>query len=117
MAEVPDQAQRDVSAQGQSFRLLSLLPRLLPIFAALWLGVLITIGLLVAPTLFAHLPRAEAGRIAGLLFGVEARFSVLASWMTQLPHPSIRGRLPGFLTSWLPGRSRWPGSRCWRRGS
>ncbi|WP_292450871.1 DUF4149 domain-containing protein [Methylibium sp.] len=49
------------------------LRRLLP---ALWLGVLLAIALIAAPSLFALLERAAAGRVAGRLFAVEAQLSL-----------------------------------------
>lgn len=50
------------------------LRRLLP---GLWLGMVVAVGLGVAPTLFALLDRPEAGRVAGRLFAIEARLSLL----------------------------------------
>lgn len=47
--------------------------RLLP---AAWLGVLLALALIVAPTLFALLERPAAGRVAGQLFAVEAQLSL-----------------------------------------
>lgn len=44
--------------------------------AAAWAGVMIGIGGLATPALFQLLPRAEAGRIAGRLFSVEATLGV-----------------------------------------
>ena len=44
--------------------------------AGVWAGVMLGIGGIAAPTLFQLLPRAEAGRIAGRLFQVEATVGV-----------------------------------------
>ena len=51
--------------------------RLAALLVALWAGVLVALGALVAPALFATLPALEAGRIAGGLFADEAYGSVL----------------------------------------
>lgn len=40
--------------------------------AALWAGVLMAIGAITAPAAFAVLPSADAGRVAGRMFAVEA---------------------------------------------
>ena len=50
--------------------------RFAALLAALWVGVLLALGALVAPALFASLPPADAGRIAGRLFAAEAYGSV-----------------------------------------
>ncbi len=50
------------------------LGRLVP---ALWLGVLLSVGLLAAPALFALLERPAAGRVAARLFSLEAQASLL----------------------------------------
>lgn len=55
-------------------RLAERLRRLLP---GLWLGLLLAIALLAAPSLFALLERADAGRVAGRLFALEARTSLV----------------------------------------
>lgn len=47
--------------------------RLLP---ALWLGVLLALALIAAPSLFALLERASAGRVAARLFAIEAQLSL-----------------------------------------
>ena len=44
--------------------------------AGAWAGVMLGIGGIAAPTLFQLLPRAEAGRIAGRLFSLEATVGV-----------------------------------------
>jgi Domain of unknown function (DUF4149) len=50
------------------------LRRLLP---GVWLGLLLALGALVAPSLFALLDRPLAGRVAGRLFALEAQASLL----------------------------------------
>lgn len=42
------------------------------LLAALWAGVLLCIGAIAAPSAFAVLPSAEAGRVAGRMFAIEA---------------------------------------------
>lgn len=44
--------------------------RLLAVVLSLWFGMHITAGYVVAPVLFAHLPRMTAGYIAGILFNI-----------------------------------------------
>jgi hypothetical protein len=48
------------------------MPRLAAILLTIWAGSLWTICAFVAPMLFATLERAQAGRMAGRLFGIEA---------------------------------------------
>lgn len=50
------------------------LRRLLP---AVWLGLMLALGAVVAPSLFALLDRPSAGRVAGRLFAIEAQLSLL----------------------------------------
>lgn len=50
--------------------------RLAALLAALWAGALLTIGGLAAPAAFAVGPAEVAGRIAGRLFGLEARIGI-----------------------------------------
>jgi hypothetical protein len=64
--------------------------RAFPILVGIWLGVLFAVGLMAAPTLFANLPRPEAGRIAGLLFGVEARFSLVLGGLLLLVRQGLQ---------------------------
>jgi uncharacterized membrane protein YidH (DUF202 family) len=40
--------------------------------AGLWTGAMVAIGFVAAPTLFATLPRADAGRVAACLFEIDA---------------------------------------------
>lgn len=42
------------------------------LLAALWAGVLLAIGAVAAPAAFAVLPSADAGRVAGRMFSIEA---------------------------------------------
>lgn len=42
----------------------------------MWLGLLLALGLIAAPTLFALLDRPLAGRVAGQLFAIEARLTL-----------------------------------------
>jgi hypothetical protein len=44
--------------------------------AAVWLGLVLTLAVVVAPVLFAGLERAEAGRLAGNLFRIEAHVAL-----------------------------------------
>ncbi len=44
--------------------------------AAVWLGLVLTLAAVAAPVLFAGLERAEAGRLAGNLFRIEAHVAL-----------------------------------------
>jgi Domain of unknown function (DUF4149) len=44
--------------------------------AAVWLGLVLTLATVAAPVLFAGLERAEAGRLAGNLFRIEAHVAL-----------------------------------------
>jgi hypothetical protein len=46
--------------------------------AGLWAGAMAGIGFIAAPALFAELPRADAGRLAAHLFGVDATVGICA---------------------------------------
>lgn len=54
-----------------------MLKRILAVLLGIWLGAQITAGYVVAPVLFAHLPKMTAGHIAGILFGVLSYFGLL----------------------------------------
>ncbi|MBI5334519.1 MAG: DUF4149 domain-containing protein [Burkholderiales bacterium] len=54
-----------------------MLLRIRALAAGLWAGMLLSIGGLAAPTLFAMLDRAAAGRVAGRYFWLEARASIV----------------------------------------
>ena len=56
-----------------------MLIRIRTLLTALWLGLIASLGVVVAPTLFALLDRHEAGRIAGQLFRVEAHVALALS--------------------------------------
>lgn len=59
--------------------------------SGLWAGVLLTIGALVAPALFAVLDRTLAGQTAGRLFTLEARISlVVAAVLLVLEYRRLR---------------------------
>ena len=49
-----------------------MLSRVRTVLAAVWMGLVLTLAILVAPVLFEGLERAEAGRLAGNLFRIEA---------------------------------------------
>ena len=49
-----------------------MLQRFGSVLAALWLGLVVTLALVAAPTLFAMLDRTLAGRLAGQMFRIEA---------------------------------------------
>lgn len=49
-----------------------MLSRVRTVLAALWLGLVVTLAAVAAPVLFADLERAQAGRLAGHMFRIEA---------------------------------------------
>lgn len=53
-----------------------MLSRFRTVLAALWLGLVATLAVVVAPVLFAGLERADAGRLAGNLFRIEAHMAL-----------------------------------------
>ncbi len=54
----------------------SILTRVSGLLAGVWLGGLVTLGAVVAPTAFAQLERTQAGRLAGACFRVEAHVAL-----------------------------------------
>jgi hypothetical protein len=50
-----------------------MLQRLRTVLTALWLGLVVTLAAVAAPTAFAVLERTLAGQVAGRMFGIEAR--------------------------------------------
>ena len=54
-----------------------MLERLRRILPGLWAGVLLGIAAIAAPSLFATLERADAGRVVGRIFGQEAWLSLV----------------------------------------
>lgn len=77
--------------------------------AGLWAGVLLSIGGLAAPALFAVLERAQAGAVAGRIFTMEASLSMvlgvallLMHWLNkqQLPFASRQARSHVGLIMW-----------------
>jgi hypothetical protein len=54
----------------------SFLTRVSGLLAGVWLGGLVTLGAVVAPTAFAQLERTAAGRLAGACFKVEAHVAL-----------------------------------------
>ncbi|MEO8299482.1 MAG: DUF4149 domain-containing protein [Burkholderiales bacterium] len=59
-----------------------MLKRLRALLATLWLGLVAALALLVTPTAFAVLERAQAGRLAGALFRAEAHLAL--AWALAL---------------------------------
>lgn len=55
---------------------MSFVPRLQLLLAAAWVGVLVAVGGVAAPSLFAVLDRAVAGLAAGRIFAIEAYVSL-----------------------------------------
>ncbi|MDP3699624.1 MAG: DUF4149 domain-containing protein [Hylemonella sp.] len=66
---------------GSLFRFVQALPRWA---AALWWGSLTTIGFLVVPLLFAHLPGSMAGALAAKLFAAQTWVSVACTSLLLL---------------------------------
>lgn len=53
-----------------------LMQRLQTILAAIWLGMVVALAAVAAPTLFQMLDRAVAGQVAGAMFRLEAQFGL-----------------------------------------
>jgi hypothetical protein len=62
-----------------TFEFLMSVPRLRSWLAGLWAGMLITVAGVAAPSAFAVLERAQAGRYVGRVFSVEAYASLVAA--------------------------------------
>ena len=69
-----------------------MLHRLAKLLAALWLGLVLTIGALVAPLAFQMLDRELAGQFAGACFRIEAQVSLGAAMLLFLLHRQIAQR-------------------------
>jgi hypothetical protein len=54
----------------------TMLRQLRTLVAAVWMGLVLTLAAVAAPVLFAGLERAEAGRLAGNLFRIEAHVAL-----------------------------------------
>lgn len=63
--------------------------------AALWLGLVATLALVAAPTLFAMLDRPLAGRLAGQMFRVEAHAALAFGLILLLIERARRRKLMG----------------------
>lgn len=65
----------------------SISQRLRRVLPGLWLGILLAIAFVAAPSLFALLDRPVAGRVAGRLFGLEAQLSlafvIVLGWLER----------------------------------
>lgn len=69
--------------------------RLRAMLSGLWAGMLVTLGAVAAPTLFALLDRSTAGRVAGRYFFIESRASILlAVAIIVIERVRVRGQLP-----------------------
>jgi len=61
-----------------------MLQRLAGVLAALWLGLVATLALVAAPTLFSMLERPLAGRLAGQMFRLEAHAALVLALLLFL---------------------------------
>lgn len=62
-----------------------LIKRILALLLGLWLGAQLTVGYVVAPVLFAQLPKMTAGHIAGILFAYLSYFGLLVwAWVAYV---------------------------------
>lgn len=68
--------------------------RIAAVLLALWAGSLVSVCVLVAPTLFALLERADAGRVAARLFFAETVIGVVASIAIFAAHKASGFPLP-----------------------
>lgn len=66
------------------------------LLAAVWVGVIVAVGAIAAPTLFATFERQVAGTGAGAIFGVEARLSLaFAALLFVIERRRVRDLLEG----------------------
>lgn len=85
---------------------MSLILRLRLLLVALWLGVIVTLATVAAPTAFALLERAVAGQVAGRMFRIEATVGMVAAIVLVL----IERRLSAETArdqSWVPTVTLW----------
>ncbi|MEY2654743.1 MAG: hypothetical protein RLZZ524_1771 [Pseudomonadota bacterium] len=66
-----------------------MLARLAKLLAALWLGLVLTLGAVAAPMAFKVLERSLAGQFAGACFRLEAQLSLGAAMLLFLLHRKI----------------------------
>jgi hypothetical protein len=70
-----------------------MLQRFAGLLAALWLGLVATLALVAAPTLFAMLERPLAGRLAGQMFRIEAHAALAFALLLFLVERLRRRRI------------------------
>ena len=71
-------------APGAQPRRSALVERLRRLMPGIWLGMMLAVAFIAAPSLFALLERPVAGRVAARLFAVEAQLSLLLAVMLGL---------------------------------
>ncbi|WP_119154448.1 DUF4149 domain-containing protein [Caldimonas tepidiphila] len=69
-----------------------MLLRLRCLLAGLWAGLILTLGAVAAPALFALLERSDAGRVAGRYFMIEAYAGLAAGVLLLLIERQLAGR-------------------------
>jgi len=85
---------------------MSILLRLRLLLVALWLGLIVTLAAVAAPTVFAVLERAVAGQVAGRMFRIEATVGLVAAILLVL----IERRLGAGADrdrAWVPTATLW----------
>ncbi|WP_066567447.1 DUF4149 domain-containing protein [Snodgrassella sp. CFCC 13594] len=77
--------------------------RCVAILIGLWLGMQLTVGYVVAPVLFAALPKMVAGNIAGSLFGIVGYAGLIVWFMAILLGRRLQERsfLPSRTIAWM----------------
>ncbi len=91
-----------------------MLPRWVRWLPGAWLGLLLGIGLIAAPSLFAVLPAADAGRVAARMFMHEAWLSLAfaAVLLLALRRPHQRGLFAARRTNFGDAALLWATAAC-----
>lgn len=71
---------------------MNVLLRLRGPLAGLWLGVVLCLAFMAAPTAFAQLERAQAGQLAGHLFKLEAQLALVLSILLFIVERTVAAR-------------------------
>nr|WP_316638985.1 DUF4149 domain-containing protein [uncultured Roseateles sp.] len=76
-----------------------LLPRLRGLLSAIWLGIVLCVAAFAAPAAFAVLERADAGRMVGRLFAMEAAASLALAMLLILIERRLTRDEPKVITA------------------
>jgi predicted membrane-bound spermidine synthase len=85
---------------------MTILLRLRVLMVALWLGLIVTLATVAAPTAFALLERAVAGQVAGRMFRIEATVGLIAAMVLMLIERRLATQADRQRT-WVPTATLW----------